>query len=194
MFSFWSLEFGFLLPPSEQYPERCAKHAVQNYLYPDETCYCRLKHAWCSLHAVLTLIHLGWTASVDFPRTLQSFVGWDLFFAGESEQPQQECRARNLAQLGTGLLFQVFWGEMRRQNNIYIYFFSIECIWLELYSRFPITSDQHITTGSYSFRVIVIMPQSTWFAVDYLLALKQTFACFYTFPVPYPFPKRSFVC
>lgn len=77
-----------------------------------------------SPHIILTLTHLGWTVFVDCPEILQSSVCWDLFFAGESGQHQLECRAQNLAQLGTGLLSQVFWGEMRMQNVIIIFFNS----------------------------------------------------------------------
>lgn len=77
-----------------------------------------------SPHIILTLTHLGWTVFVDCPEILQSSVCWDLFFAGESGQHQLECRAQNLAQLGTGLLSQVFWGEMRMQNVIIILFNS----------------------------------------------------------------------
>lgn len=67
-------------------------------------------------HTILTLRHPCWTASAGFPGILRSSACWALSSAAGSGQPQQECPAQILAQWGTALPFQVFWGEMTVQN------------------------------------------------------------------------------
>lgn len=67
-------------------------------------------------HTILTPTRPCWTASADFPGILRSSACWALSSAAGNGQPQRECRAQSLARSGTGLLFQVFWGEMTMEK------------------------------------------------------------------------------